>query len=134
MFLQLSAVHHLQSAFDEASSCSRYHPSKGYSWDLKNGKSVASKKEAPVREEPGSLFQRHRVDMLLAELTRKFPLSAPKPAHQPPAESGNLQYAVIYLLRNFQLFLIILAVTVKQEKTDKKDMQPPPEKKPRTAV
>lgn len=35
-----------------------------------------------MREEPSSLFQRQRVDMLLAELTRKFPLPVPKPVHQ----------------------------------------------------
>lgn len=106
----LSTVHHLQSAFEEASSCSRYHPSKGYSWDLKNGKALPAKKEVPVREEPSSLFQRQRVDMLLAELTRKFPLPVPKPV-QPPVESS---------------------VEPKQEvKTEKKDMKPPPEKKQR---
>jgi len=43
---------------------------------------LAAKKETPVREEPSSLFQRQRVDMLLAELTRKFPLPVPKPVHQ----------------------------------------------------
>ncbi|XP_046747206.1 mediator of RNA polymerase II transcription subunit 6 isoform X1 [Diprion similis] len=106
----LSTVHHLQSAIEEASSCSRYHPSKGYTWDFKNGKSLPAKKEVPVREEPSSLFQRQRVDMLLAELTRKFPLPVPKPI-QPAPES---------------------TVEVKQEiKTEKKDMKPPPEKKPR---
>ncbi|KAL6256411.1 mediator of RNA polymerase II transcription subunit 6 [Pogonomyrmex barbatus] len=106
----LSTVHHLQSAFDEASACSRYHPSKGYSWDFKNGKALAAKKETPVREEPGSLFQRQRVDMLLVELTRKFPLPVPKPVQQAPEAP----------------------VEVKQEvKTEKKDMKPPPEKKPR---
>ncbi|XP_063977777.1 mediator of RNA polymerase II transcription subunit 6 [Diachasmimorpha longicaudata] len=106
----LSTIHHLQSAFEEASGCSRYHPSKGYSWDFKNGKSLATKKEVPSREEPSSLFQRQRVDMLLAEITRKFPLPVPKPV-QPPADPP---------------------VELKQEKTDKKDMRPPPEKKPRT--
>lgn len=34
----LSTVHHLQSAFEEASSFSRYHPSKGYSWDFSSNK------------------------------------------------------------------------------------------------
>ncbi|XP_003702633.1 mediator complex subunit 6 isoform X1 [Megachile rotundata] len=106
----LSTVHHLQSAFEEASSCSRYHPSKGYYWDFKNGKAMAAKKETPVREEPSSLFQRQRVDMLLAELTRKFPLPVPKPAHQ----------------------AIESTMEIKQEiKTEKKDMKPPPEKKPK---
>lgn len=104
----LSTVHHLQSAFDEARECARYHPSKGYSWDFKNGKAMAAKKELPVREEPSSLFQRQRVDMLLAELTRKFPLPVPKPVHQVTEAS----------------------VEIKQEvKTEKKDAKPAPEKK-----
>ena len=34
----LSTVHHLQSAFEEASSYARYHPSKGYSWDFSTNK------------------------------------------------------------------------------------------------
>ena len=29
---QLSVVHHLASAFEQASSYSQYHPSRGYSW------------------------------------------------------------------------------------------------------
>ncbi|XP_032668866.1 mediator of RNA polymerase II transcription subunit 6 isoform X1 [Odontomachus brunneus] len=103
-----STVHHLQSAFEEASSYSRYHPSKGYSWDFTNGKAWAAKE--PVREEPSSLFQRQRVDMLLAELTRKFPLPVPKPVHQTTEAS----------------------IEIKQEpKIEKKEMKPPPEKKPR---
>lgn len=33
---QLSAVHGIQSAFDEAMSYCRYHPSKGYWWHFKD--------------------------------------------------------------------------------------------------
>lgn len=33
---QLSAVHGIQSAFDEAMSYCRYHPSKGYCWHFKD--------------------------------------------------------------------------------------------------
>ncbi|KAK2585636.1 hypothetical protein KPH14_010260 [Odynerus spinipes] len=109
----LSTVHHLQSAFEEASSCSRYHPSKGYYWDFKNGKSISTKKETPVREEPSSLFQRQRVDMLLGELTRKFPLPVPKPVHQAPETVTEIKQEV---------------------KVEKKDMKPPPEKKPRKFI
>ncbi|KAF7990772.1 hypothetical protein HCN44_000577 [Aphidius gifuensis] len=105
----LSTIHHLQSAFDESSSCSRYHPSKGYSWDFRNGKVLTAKKETSSREEPSSLFQRQRVDMLLAEITRKFPLPVPKPT--PPLTEQ---------------------VENKQEiKTEKKEMKPPPERKSR---
>lgn len=34
----LSVTHHLQCAFEEASSYSRYHPNKGYSWDFSSNK------------------------------------------------------------------------------------------------
>ena len=43
------------------------------------------KKDAPTKEEPSSLFQRQRVDMLLSELLRKFP---------PPIPQQNLQQNV----------------------------------------
>lgn len=36
--LQLSTVHHLQAAFEEASLYSRYHPNKGYTWDFASNK------------------------------------------------------------------------------------------------
>jgi hypothetical protein len=91
-------VHHLQSAFEEANSYSRYHPSKGYSWDLKERKvpeRLAAKKETQ-REEPSSLFQRHRVDMLLAELTRKFPIPVAAPPQKQPAP-GVLMYTHFFL-------------------------------------
>ncbi|XP_052866875.1 mediator of RNA polymerase II transcription subunit 6 [Anopheles cruzii] len=80
----LSTVHHLQTSFDETSSYSRYHPSKGYTWDFSSNKAIAektktqTKKEAPVKEEPSSIFQRQRVDMLLGDLLRKFPLPLPQ--------------------------------------------------------
>uniref|UniRef100_A0A182NNX8 Mediator of RNA polymerase II transcription subunit 6 n=1 Tax=Anopheles dirus TaxID=7168 RepID=A0A182NNX8_9DIPT len=96
----LSTVHHLQTAFDEASSYSRYHPSKGYSWDFSSNKAIAektktqTKKEAPVKEEPSSIFQRQRVDMLLGDLLRKFPLPLPQITNNPaggnnPADMNN---------------------------------------------
>ena len=42
----LSTVTHLQSAFEEARSYSKYHPSKGYWWQFSNSGSAASKAEA----------------------------------------------------------------------------------------
>ncbi|GAB0088179.1 Mediator of RNA polymerase II transcription subunit 6 [Sergentomyia squamirostris] len=99
----LSAVHHLQSAFEESSGYSRYHPNKGYTWDFSSNKALTdktktqTKKEpAPVKEEASSLFQRKRVDMLLGELIRKFPLPLP-PTHQNPSQqqqnnaNGNIK-------------------------------------------
>ncbi|XP_046971571.1 mediator of RNA polymerase II transcription subunit 6 [Vanessa cardui] len=78
----LSAVHHLQCSFEETMTYSKYHPSKGYWWDFKANKSgpfnmgQSAPKEVTTapKEEPSTLFQRQRVDMLLAELVRQFPL------------------------------------------------------------
>ena len=42
----LSTVTHLQSAFEEARSYSKYHPSKGYWWQFSNSGNAASKAEA----------------------------------------------------------------------------------------
>ncbi|PRD26120.1 UNVERIFIED_CONTAM: Mediator of RNA polymerase II transcription subunit 6 [Trichonephila clavipes] len=73
---QLTMVHHLQSAFDEASSYSHYHPSKGYWWEFKDNE---KKEKTKTKEEPGSAFQRRRVDILLSELAKKFPPKLPSP-------------------------------------------------------
>lgn len=80
----LSAVHHLQCSFEETMSYSRYHPSKGYWWDFKapkpgvspfnSAQSGPKDVSTTPKEEPSTLFQRQRVDMLLAELVRQFPL------------------------------------------------------------
>lgn len=80
----LSTLHHIQAAFDEASSYSRYHPSKGYWWEFKDkqqkhltaSKRNQSNKDKRARDpdkEPSSQFQREGVHMLLGELSRKFP-------------------------------------------------------------
>ena len=110
----LSAVAHLQSAFEEARGYSKYHPSRGYWWDFSKGtssgnnittqlanlnssgnkdqtdgatsvstnskigdkkskKNNKNKDRADDREEPSSIFQRRRVDMLLDLWMRNFP-------------------------------------------------------------
>ncbi|XP_023016302.1 mediator complex subunit 6 [Leptinotarsa decemlineata] len=118
----LSAVHHLQSSFEESSSFAKYHPSKGYSWDFKSQRANVekTKKDEKPREEPSSLFQRQRVDMLLGELIRKFPLpTPPQPAKasavstKQESENGGSENKEI-------------KTEIKQEK-----IKPPPEKKPR---
>lgn len=77
-------------------SYSRYHPSKGYWWDFKANKGVGTfgaNQTAPKetsntpKEEPSTLFQRQRVDMLLAELVRQFPL--------PVAQTSSNQVGLI---------------------------------------
>lgn len=112
-----STVFHLQSAFEESMSYSRYHPSKGYSWELK----VPDKpKKESQREEPSSLFQRQRVDMLLGELTRKFPLP---PIKVPPQEQ---EPAIKQEPREVKI-----EKTNSDSNTSTPSMKPPPEKKPR---
>ncbi|XP_068729226.1 mediator of RNA polymerase II transcription subunit 6-like [Montipora capricornis] len=80
----LSALHHIQAAFSEASSYSRYHPSKGYWWQFKekqqqklNGakdkNNEKTKSTKDPNSEPSSLFQREGVHFLLGELSKKFP-------------------------------------------------------------
>ncbi|XP_017786718.1 PREDICTED: mediator of RNA polymerase II transcription subunit 6 isoform X2 [Nicrophorus vespilloides] len=115
----LSCVHHLQASFDEASSFSRYHPSKGYSWDFKSqrGADKAKPKEEKPREETSSLFQRQRVDMLLGDLIKKFPLPTqplPKAPQTVPTKNEPENGASDD------------KTEIKQEK-----IKPPPEKKPR---
>lgn len=64
----------LQSAFEEAQGNARYHPSKGYWWATD---STGQGRGQNSREEPSSLFQRQRVDMLLGELTKRYPVPPP---------------------------------------------------------
>uniref|UniRef100_A0A7N8YLZ0 Mediator of RNA polymerase II transcription subunit 6 n=1 Tax=Mastacembelus armatus TaxID=205130 RepID=A0A7N8YLZ0_9TELE len=82
----LSAVHGIQSAFDEAMSYCRYHPSKGYWWHFKDQEErEKAKPKSKKKEEPSSLFQRQRVDTLLLDLRSKFPPTfyQPKPGEKP---------------------------------------------------
>uniref|UniRef100_A0A8C5JXM0 Mediator of RNA polymerase II transcription subunit 6 n=1 Tax=Jaculus jaculus TaxID=51337 RepID=A0A8C5JXM0_JACJA len=70
----LTAVHGIQSAFEEAMSYCRYHPSKGYWWHFKDHEEQDKAKPKPKRkEEPSSIFQRQRVNALLVDLRQKFP-------------------------------------------------------------
>lgn len=72
-----STLHHIETAFSEAISYSRYHPSKGYWWQFTEDKAEekrnVSKKRKKKKEDPGSIFQCRRVDQLLADLSMKFP-------------------------------------------------------------
>ncbi|KAK9891239.1 hypothetical protein WA026_013552 [Henosepilachna vigintioctopunctata] len=120
----LSAVHHLQSSFEEASSFSRYHASKGYFWDFKsqrNGNEKVKVKEEKPKEEQSSLFQRKRVDMLLGELIKKFPLPIPPQPKPAPTVVTPKQEN-----ENGSNEMKEMKPEVKQEK-----IKPPPEKKPR---
>ncbi|XP_005047437.1 PREDICTED: mediator of RNA polymerase II transcription subunit 6 [Ficedula albicollis] len=80
----LTAVHGIQSAFEEAMSYCRYHPSKGYWWHFKDQEErEKTKPKAKKKEEPSSIFQRQRVDALLLDLRQKFP---PRFVQQKPGE------------------------------------------------
>nr|CAG4645829.1 EOG090X0E0D [Lynceus sp. MCZ IZ 141354] len=110
----LTAVSHLQSAFDEALSYAQYHPSKGYSWqfsadDAKTAeKTTTAAEKERTKEEPSSLFQRKRVDIILTELTNRFPPKVPEPVHTEEPK-----------------------VDVKPEIKTEPGTKPPPDKKPR---
>jgi len=108
----LSTVHNLQQAFDDASSYAKFHPTKGYTWDFSNktckllhccafklpidwrlsflviDEKKEVKKEKP-KEESASQFQRQRVDMLLGELLRKFPIPQNFPQDAPNNNNNN---------------------------------------------
>ncbi|XP_046343546.1 mediator of RNA polymerase II transcription subunit 6-like isoform X2 [Haliotis rufescens] len=122
----LNTVHNLQSAFEEAQSFSKYNPSKGYWWEFKDKeeKDKPEGKEKRKREEPSSLFQRQRVDLLLGELGKKYP-----PQFVAPSHPENKEEAAKPEVKQ----------EVKQEKAEDKNsssspaanaaMKPPPEKK-----
>ncbi|XP_037958815.1 mediator of RNA polymerase II transcription subunit 6 [Teleopsis dalmanni] len=85
----LNTVNHLQSAFEEVSGYARYNPNKGYSWDFTANKSLSDKSKSgnnknanQGKDESATVFQKQRVDMLLAELLRKFPPPIPPTIHQ----------------------------------------------------
>nr|CAG4650502.1 EOG090X0E0D [Sida crystallina] len=131
----LTTVNHLQGAFDEARLYSRYHPSKGYYWEFKEtdakdqeeeNKKLKKAKEK-VKEETSSLFQRQRVDILLTDLTRKFPPKVPAPASNPA--TGNQPASGDSKTTAEEAAQVEVKVEVKVEPGTK----PPPEKKARLA-
>ncbi|XP_060601728.1 mediator of RNA polymerase II transcription subunit 6-like isoform X1 [Ruditapes philippinarum] len=85
----VNSVHNLQSAFEEAQSFSRYHPSKGYWWDFNQQDHSEKDEKKKKKDEPGSIFQRQRVDLLLGELAKKFPPKFVAPT-QPEAKAEDV--------------------------------------------
>lgn len=77
----MTAIHHLQSAFDETLSYMRFHPTRGYSWEFSKDQIDREKKvvlnseksKDNPKEDVTSNFQRRKVDLLLPELMKKFP-------------------------------------------------------------
>lgn len=112
----MSSAYHLETAFEELNSLARFHPSKGYSWEnrrpgLSSGP-VTAPPPSPVKvpgkrdtEEASSQFQRLRVDMLLVELTRKFPLPLPQALAAAPHNAINNQQTsnILYVYILFTL-------------------------------
>ncbi|XKL69617.1 hypothetical protein PGB90_007386 [Kerria lacca] len=145
----LTSVFHLQSAFDDLFNMMQYQPSKGYSWDIKSQMSTTGIIKKDLKEEPSSNFQRQRVDMLLMELTRRFPLPVMKHT------ASESKYSVSYNFRNIvsvenpleiqssrsettppiKTEKIDEIVSIKEERSDQiitsPSMKPPPEKKSR---
>lgn len=62
-------------------------------FDAVTDKSKAQMKKEPekAKEEPSSMFQRQRVDMLLGELMRKFPLPMIPNPNIPPTATNDQQ-------------------------------------------
>lgn len=119
----LNTLFNLETAFEEAQSYSRYHPSKGYWWEFKDQEepeAPEAKDKNKKKEEPSSVFQRQRVDLLLGELSKKFPPKFIQPTQPEPKE---------------EVPKTEVKQEIKQEKPDDKQtntVKPPPEKKPKT--
>ncbi|XP_069117210.1 mediator of RNA polymerase II transcription subunit 6-like isoform X3 [Argopecten irradians] len=121
----LNTLSNLKSAFDEAQSFSKYHPSKGYWWEFKDQENSDKKdsKDKKKKEEPSSMFQRQRVDLLLGELSKKFP-----PKFIPPTQPTEVKEETP------KPETVAVKQEIKQEKTEEKSsnvIKPPPEKKPK---
>lgn len=54
LFYKLTAVHGIQSAFDEAMSYCRYHPSKGYWWHFKDHEEQGKQRAQALPKQFGS--------------------------------------------------------------------------------
>lgn len=64
------------------------------STDTDKSKAQTKKDSEKTKEEPSSMFQRQRVDMLLGELLRKFPPPVLNPNPAPPANEPAAQAPV----------------------------------------
>jgi len=134
----LNTVHSLESAFEEAQSFSRYHPSKGYWWEFKDQaqtEKLMNKEKKKRKEEPTSLFQKQRVDLLLVDFAHKFP---PKQAALPgPEKKEELLKSDIKLIKTESKQDIKTDIKPAAERLTgaqgqlRNSTKPPPEKKPK---
>ena len=88
-----NCANYLQQAFAETHSYAKYQSAKGYYWEFRDKESQAleaakeeklkgeslKRKTKKKKEEPSSLFQRQKVDRLLDDLMKKFPLKMMNP-------------------------------------------------------
>ncbi|KAF0735911.1 mediator of RNA polymerase II transcription subunit 6 [Aphis craccivora] len=143
----MSSAYHLETAFEELNSLARFHPSKGYSWENRRPGQptgpVTAPPPSPVKvtgkrdiEEASSQFQRLRVDMLLVELTRKFPLPLPQALQTAPQNTINNQQTNEVSKKEMKQEIkqeMIQEINIKQESQPTNSlsppMRPPPEKK-----
>jgi len=97
-----NCANYLQQAFSETHSYAKYQSAKGYYWEFKDKESQALevakeeklkgehlKRKTKKKEEPSSVFQRQKVDRLLDDLTKKFPLKL----MNPPASAASTALA-----------------------------------------
>ena len=117
--------------FYNLSVCQNQNCFQGYSWEFKESDSKEEdekkKKNAKdkAKEETGSLFQRQRVNILLNELAKKFPLKPIQTSATNNTQASNEQRPPSAEANK---------VDVKTEiKTEPQTGKPPPEKKPRLA-
>lgn len=102
-----NCANYLQQSFSETHSYAKYQSAKGYYWEFKDKESQAleaakeeklkgehlKRKTKKKKEEPSSAFQRQKVDRLLDDLMKKFPLkmmNPPASASASASESNNV--------------------------------------------
>jgi len=98
-----NCANYLQQAFSETHSYAKYQSAKGYYWEFKDKESQAlevakeeklkgehlKRKTSKKKEEPSSVFQRQKVDRLLDDITKKFPLKLANQTSTASASSNN---------------------------------------------
>jgi len=132
----LNTIHNLESALEEAQSFSRYHPSKGYWWEFKDQaqtEKLMNKEKKKRKEEPGSAFQKHRVDLLLADLAHKFPQKLPAlPCTEKKEETIKNETKLVKTEIKQEIRTEKAAErTSSQGQLRNSSTRPPPEKKPK---
>lgn len=87
-----------------------------YSTDTDKSKAQAKKDAEKTKEEPSSMFQRQRVDMLLGELLRKFPPPILNTNPVPPAPETAAQAPAAATQEN---------ATSNKQNSENSDFKPP---------